>query len=85
MARDRYEEIVPKTVICTGEHPTPEEPQPVVFGVEPGVGFVLIDVDELGDAELAEVAKASDGSGRTLVALAGMAFAGAVALAAKRA
>ena len=85
VARDRYEEIVPNTMICTGEHPTPEEPRPVAFGVEPGVGFVLIDVDELGAVELAEVAKASDGSGRMLVALAGLAFAGGAALAAKRA
>jgi beta-lactamase superfamily II metal-dependent hydrolase len=32
-ARNRYEEIV-ETVLCTGEDPTEDAPQPIVFGVE---------------------------------------------------
>jgi hypothetical protein len=85
LARDRYEEIVTNEVICTGEHPTPDEPRPVVFGVERGIGFVLLEVDQLDEGtELAEVGTSSDGSGRMLMALAGLAFAGAAAVAARR-
>ena len=85
VARDRYEEIVPNALVCTGEHPTAEEPRPVVFGVEPSVGFELLDVGELEeDMQLAEVAKSTTGSSRMLAALAGTAFAAGVAAVAAR-
>ncbi len=70
LARDRYEEIAPNGVICTGEYPTVEEPRPVVFGLEPGVGLALIDVGELEEGErLAELTKSLQGSRRLLAAL----------------
>jgi hypothetical protein len=69
-ARDRYEEVAPNGVLCTGEHPSAEEARPMVFGLEPGVGLVLVNVDDLGDGEqTAEQSKSSRGSRGLLVAL----------------
>ncbi len=77
LARDRYEEIVPNAVVCTGEHPTTEEPRPVVFGVEPGVGLVLLDVDELEEGKRsAGLTKSLTRSGGMLAALGVMTFGG---------
>jgi hypothetical protein len=50
LARDRYEEIVSNAVLCTGEHPTPEAPRPVVFGLQPGLGLALVEVEDLEEA-----------------------------------
>jgi hypothetical protein len=75
-ARDRYEEIVENPVVCTGEHPNVEAPRPVVFGLEPGEGFVLLDVEDLEEAHGSrDVAK----SAQMLVALGATVFAAAAA------
>lgn len=80
-ARDRYEEIVPNPVVCTGEHPTVEEPRPVVFGLEPSVGFVLLEAEDLEEAgRSVGLTK----SGRMLATLGGMAFAAGTAWALRR-
>lgn len=77
-ARDRYEEITPNGVICTGEHPDAKNPRPVVFGLVAGEGLRLMPV------EPTTAAKSLTGSaGRTrsglLGALAASAVAGAAA------
>ena len=86
VARDRYEEIVPNPVVCTGEYPGAEEPRPVVFGLEPGAGLVLLDPDDLEEGERdAEAAKSAPGSGGALLAaLGGVALAAGAAWAARR-
>src|SRR5205814_8047071 len=53
LARDRYEEIVPNTVLCTGEYPTADSPRPIVFGLQPGAGLVLLEVQGLAESERA--------------------------------
>lgn len=59
-ARDRYEEIVSNPVVCTSEHPSVEDPRPVVFGLDAQVGFVLLEVEELDEAAESDlVAKSS--------------------------
>lgn len=86
VARDRYEEVAPNGVLCTGEHPSVEEPRPVVFGLEPDVGLALVDVDDLGDGELAaEQSKSLRGSRGLLVALGATAVAAGAAWSARRA
>jgi hypothetical protein len=40
LARAAYETITELPVLCTGEHPTPEDPRPVVFALKPGLGLV---------------------------------------------
>ena len=82
-ARDRYEEIVPDPVVCTGEYPDSDAPRPVVFGLEPGTGLVLLDPGELEEA--GQAAKSAGGSGLLLAALAGSALAAGAAWAARRA
>ncbi len=86
VARDRYEEIVPNPVVCTGEYPDADEPRPVVFGLEPGAGLVLLDPEDLEEGERdAEAARSATGSGSALLAaLGGAALAAGVALAARR-
>ncbi len=86
VARDRYEEIVPNLVVCTGEYPDAEEPQPVVFGLEPGTGLVLLDPEDLKEGDQgAEAVKSAAGSGGALLAaLGGVALAAGAAWAARR-
>jgi hypothetical protein len=52
-ARDRYEEIVDNPLICTGEYPDADAPRPVVFGLESGEGFLLLETEDLPEAEAA--------------------------------
>jgi hypothetical protein len=80
-ARDRYEEIVPNPVICTGEHPTVEEPHPVAFGLQPGIGFVLLETEDFEEAARALTLSKSS---RMLATLGGMAFAAGTAWALRR-
>ena len=67
LARDAYEEITVLPVLCTGEYPTQDEPRPVVFALEPFLGFELVDVTELESKSL--VMKAAGGGRRMLAAL----------------
>src|SRR6266542_2373806 len=85
--RDRYEEIVPNAVLCTGEYPAADSPRPIVFGLQPGVGLVLLDVEDLEESErAAEATKALTGSQALLAALGTTALsAGAIWLARRRA
>jgi hypothetical protein len=70
LARDAYESITAYPVLCTGEYPTPEEPRPVVFALEPGLGFEFVDVTELQHVESKlAVAKSARGGRRLLAAL----------------
>jgi len=70
LARDRYEEILPNAVSCTGEYPAADSPRPVVFGLQPSVGLVLLDVADLEDSErAAEATNALTGSQALLAAL----------------
>ncbi len=46
-AKARYEEIVDDPVLCTAEYPTLEDPRPIVFGLVPGEGLVLLPVEDL--------------------------------------
>ena len=87
LARDRYEEIVPNAVLCTGEYPAVDSPRPIVFGLQPGVGLVLLDVEDLEESErAAEATKALTGSQALLAALGATALsAGAIWLARRRA
>src|SRR6266511_1505884 len=87
LARDRYEEIVPNAVLCTGEYPAADSPRPIVFGLQPGVGLVLLDVEDLEESErAAEATKALTGSQALLAALGTTALsAGAIWLARRRA
>lgn len=50
LAREAYEEITTEPVVCTGEHPTVEDPRPVVFALVPGQGMTLLSVDELDNS-----------------------------------
>ncbi|MFY4722209.1 hypothetical protein [Streptomyces sp. LaBMicrA B280] len=67
LARDAYESITAYKVLCTGEHPTKEEPRPVVFALEEGLGLELVDVSSLESK--AQVMKAAGGGRRLLAAL----------------
>jgi hypothetical protein len=85
VARDRYEEIVDNAVLCTGEYPSEGEPHPVVFGLQPGAGLELLEVEKLEEElDLTEVSKSSRGGGDLLVALGGVALAAGAAWAAQR-
>lgn len=68
LARDAYESITAYPVLCTGEYPTPEEPRPVVFALEPFLGFELVDVTELEHAESKSAVLKSARGGRRLLA-----------------
>lgn len=60
LARDAYEEdVVTNDVLCTAEHPTVEDPRPVVFSLQPGVGLTLLDPEELAET-VAQLAYASE-------------------------
>ena len=73
IARRRYEEIA-STVICTGEHPDAEAPQPVVFVVDAD-GVTLLDPVDVDD-ETEE--SRGDGMEKSLALAAGVA--GGIAL-----
>jgi hypothetical protein len=81
VARDRYDEIISNEVLCTGEYPSVEDPHPIVFGLEPGRGFVLLDVEDLEEAE-----RRAGGtkSGRLIAALGATALAAGTAWAARQ-
>lgn len=67
LARTAYESITDYPVLCTGEYPSKEEPRPVVFALEPGLGLELVDVTDLENK--AQVLKAASGGRRLLAAL----------------
>ncbi|MYS19873.1 hypothetical protein GA0115240_11446 [Streptomyces sp. DvalAA-14] len=68
LARDAYEAITAYPVLCTGEYPTAEEPRPVVFALEPSLGFELVDLAELEHVESKSRGLTSAGGGRRLLA-----------------
>jgi len=76
LAREAYEEITTEPVVCTGEHPTIEDPRPVVFALVPGQGLTLVSVDELDEStsdELKAVEMSQGAStGRSLLAALGV-------------
>ncbi|WDV56659.1 hypothetical protein PV963_43320 [Streptomyces coeruleorubidus] len=65
LARDAYETITELPVLCTGEHPTPKDPRPVVFVLEPGLGLDLVTTGELEEKSAALAGR----SGTLLTAL----------------
>ncbi|WP_050374140.1 ComEC/Rec2 family competence protein [Streptomyces acidiscabies] len=67
LARNAYESITGYTVLCTGEYPSKDEPRPVVFALEPGLGLELVDVTDLENK--AQVLHAAGGGRRLLAAL----------------
>ncbi|MFD8607155.1 hypothetical protein ACFV1S_34475 [Streptomyces globisporus] len=67
LARDAYASITDYEVLCTGEYPSKEEPRPVVFALEPGLGLELVDVADLENK--ARMLEAAGGGGRLLAAL----------------
>lgn len=67
LAREAYESISDYEVLCTGEYPSKEEPRPVVFALEPGLGLELVDVTDLENK--AQVLKAASGGRRLLAAM----------------
>ncbi|MGP3637664.1 hypothetical protein ACTU45_30720 [Streptomyces sp. 24-1644] len=67
LAREAYESITDYEVLCTGEYPSKEEPRPVVFALEPGLGLELVDVTDLENK--AQVLKAASGGRRLLAAM----------------
>ncbi|GAA3908765.1 hypothetical protein GCM10023084_71210 [Streptomyces lacrimifluminis] len=67
LARNAYESITDYTVLCTGEYPSKDEPRPVVFALEPGLGLELVDVTDLENK--AQVLHAAGGGRRLLAAL----------------
>ncbi|MEU2069930.1 hypothetical protein [Streptomyces anulatus] len=67
LARDAYASITEYEVLCTGEYPSKEEPRPVVFALEPGLGLELVDVADLENK--ARMLEAAGGGGRLLAAL----------------
>lgn len=78
-ARDRYEEIAPNGVLCTGEYPDAEAPRPIVFGLVEYDGLRLIPVESVAT----EAKGASGGwrSGRGLLAAIGATVAAGTAVA----
>lgn len=69
LARDRYQEVAELDVMCTGEYPTAEQPHPIVFGLQPGEGLVLLPVEDLAEANDAAAASMSTAGRRLLAAL----------------
>lgn len=69
LARDAYESITTLPVLCTGEHPTKDEPRPVVLALEPYLGFELVSVTDLENKSRTLAASAS--AGRRLLAALG--------------
>ncbi|MEU2764682.1 hypothetical protein [Streptomyces sp. NPDC007094] len=67
LARTAYESITDYPVLCTGEYPSKEEPRPVVFALEPGLGLELVDVTDLENK--GQVLKAAGGGRRLLATL----------------
>ncbi|MEU0990915.1 hypothetical protein [Streptomyces sp. NPDC005953] len=67
LAREAYESVTDYTVLCTGEYPSQEEPRPVVFALEPGLGLELVDVTDLENK--AQALHAAGGGRRLLAAL----------------
>ncbi len=67
LARNAYESITDYPVLCTGEYPSEDEPRPVVFALEPGLGLELVDVTDLENK--AQVLHAAGGGRRLLAAL----------------
>ncbi|WP_404200204.1 ComEC/Rec2 family competence protein [Streptomyces tauricus] len=67
LARNAYESITDYPVLCTGEYPSKDEPRPVVFTLEPGLGLELVDVTDLENK--AQVLHAAGGGRRLLAAL----------------
>ncbi|MFJ4541916.1 hypothetical protein ACIP39_38990 [Streptomyces tibetensis] len=67
LARDAYASITDYEVLCTGEYPSKEEPRPVVFALEPGLGLELVDVADLENK--ARMLEAAGGGRRLLAAL----------------
>ncbi|MGA5285459.1 hypothetical protein ACPCSK_34545 [Streptomyces griseoincarnatus] len=67
LARTAYESITDYPVLCTGEYPSKEEPRPVVFALEPGLGLELVDITDLENK--AQVLKAASGGRRLLAAM----------------
>ncbi|MGV9237855.1 hypothetical protein [Streptomyces nigra] len=65
LARDAYEKVTALPMLCTGEYPTSDEPQPVVFALEPFLGFELVDVAEL---ECKSLVMHAAGGGRRILA-----------------
>jgi beta-lactamase superfamily II metal-dependent hydrolase len=63
LAWNRYKEIAPNEVVCTGEYPTEASPRPVVFGLTPGVGLELLAVpDDEDDGQVVELARSGSSS-----------------------
>lgn len=50
LARDAYESVTGTPVVCTGESPSVDDPRPVVFVLEPGLGLDLVEVQELEES-----------------------------------
>lgn len=67
LAREAYESVTAYPVLCTGEYPTEQEPRPVVFALEPSLGFELVEVSELESKS--KVLKAAGGGRRMLAEL----------------
>ncbi|WP_333754125.1 hypothetical protein [Streptomyces sp. IBSBF 3352] len=65
LARDAYEKVTALPMLCTGEYPTSDERQPVVFALEPFLGFELVDVAEL---ECKSLVMHAAGGGRRILA-----------------
>ncbi len=68
LARDHYDEVAPEGVLCTGEYSDVDAPRPIVFGLCPGEGLVLLPVEELEEPDRAVEAAGSRAS-RLLKAL----------------
>ncbi|MFJ1610223.1 hypothetical protein ACIOHS_43950 [Streptomyces sp. NPDC088253] len=67
LARKAYESITDYAVLCTGEYPSKEEPRPVVFALEPGLGLELVEATDLENK--ARMLEAAGGGRRLLAAL----------------
>ncbi|WP_328512859.1 hypothetical protein OHB25_59415 [Streptomyces mirabilis] len=65
LARAAYETISELPVLCTGEHPSEDDPRPVVFVLEPGLGLDLVATGELEEKSVALAGR----SGTLLTAL----------------
>jgi hypothetical protein len=65
LARDAYETITELPVLCTGEYPSKDDPRPVVYALEPGLGLDLVATGELVEKS----ATLADRPGRLLSAL----------------
>ncbi|MFF4576208.1 hypothetical protein [Streptomyces sp. NPDC001410] len=65
LARAAYETITELPVLCTGEYPSKDDPRPVVYALEPGLGLDLVATGELVEKSAA----LADRPGRLLSAL----------------